>query len=137
MWIVGLLVLIALGLLGVASWLSARRPEMSGPLKQLQGIEGWVGVVGLVWGVIALLQWLQAMSLISVAPLMVLIGLASILVMLALSLIFALPLLKSWLGSGGAANTLSGLSAKVAPYKMILGVICLGLAAYTLIRMVV
>ena len=54
MWMAGLLVLIALGLLGVASWLAARQPSMGGALKQLQGIEGWVGVVGLVWGLLGL-----------------------------------------------------------------------------------
>jgi hypothetical protein len=136
MWIIGLLVLIALGLLGVASWLAAKQPGMSGPLKQLQGIEGWVGVIGLVWGVIGLLQWLQALSLLSVAPVMVLVALVSVLVILALSLILALPLLKSWMGGGGATDALSNLSARLAPYKMILGFVCLGLAAYTLVRMV-
>jgi len=136
MWIIGLLVLIALGLLGVASWLAARQPSMSGPLKQLQGIEGWVGVVGLVWGLVGLLNWIRALSLFSVAPVMMLVGLASILVILALSLILALPLLKSWM-RGGATGSLDDLAARLAPYKLVLGFLCLAFAAYTLVRAVI
>ena len=117
MWIIGLLILIALGLLGIASWLAARQPSMRGPLAQLQGIEGWVGLIGLVWGLVGLLNWIRGMSLLALAPVMMLVGLASILVILALSLIFALPLLKSWMGGGGASDTLGNVAAKVAPYK--------------------
>ena len=40
MWIVSLLLLIALGLLGIASWLRQRKPDASGPLAQLEGIGG-------------------------------------------------------------------------------------------------
>ena len=137
MWIVGLLVLIALGLLGVASWLAARQPSMGGPLRQLQGIEGWVGIVGLVWGLLGLFNWIRGLSLLAAAPVMMLVGLASVLVVLALSLILALPLLKSWMGSGGATDALSGLSGRLAPHKMVLGFVCLGFAAYTLVRMVI
>ena len=137
MWIIGLLVLIALGLLGVASWLAARQPSMSAPLRQLQGIEGWVGLAGLVWGLVGLLNWIRGLSLIAAAPVLMLVGLASILVILALSLIFALPLLKSWMGSGGASDALSNVSARLAPYKMVLGFVCLGFAAYTLVYAVI
>ena len=137
MWIVGLLVLIALGLLGVASWLASRQPSMGGALRQLQGIEAWVGIVGLVWGLLGLFNWIKALSLIGVAPVMVLFALITVLVVLALSLLLALPLLKSWMGSNGATDALANVSAKLAPYKMILGFACLGLAAYSLVRAVI
>ena len=136
MWIAGLLVLIALGLLGVASWLVARQPSMGGALRQLQGIEAWVGIVGLVWGLVGLFNWIQALRLIGVAPVMVLFALVTVLVVLALSLILALPLLKSWMGRSGATDALANVSGRLAPYKMILGFACLGLAAYSLVRAV-
>ena len=137
MWIVGLLVLIALGLLGVASWLASRQPSMGGALRQLQGIEAWVGIVGLVWGLLGLFNWIKALSLIGVAPVMVLFALVTVLVVLALSLLLALPLLKSWMGSNGATDALTSVSGKLAPYKMMLGFACLGLAAYSLVRAVI
>jgi len=136
MWMAGLLVLIALGLLGVASWLAARQPSMGGALRQLQGIEGWVGVVGLVWGLLGLFNAIKALSLIGVAPVMVAFAFVTVLVVLALSLILALPLLKSWMGQSGATDALTNVSARLAPYKMILGFVCLGLAAYSLVRAV-
>ncbi len=71
MWIVGLLMLVALGVLGVASWLKSKKPEAAGPLAQLEGVSGWVGLVGLVWGVFGLIQWIGAMGAISVAPVMI------------------------------------------------------------------
>jgi hypothetical protein len=137
MWLIGLIVLIALGLLGIASSLRASQPQLAGPLKQLESIEGWVGVVGLVWGLIGLLQWLLAIGLLAVAPLTMLIGLASLLVIIALSLILAMPLLKTLMGANAATSAMSDTAKRLAPFKVILGAICLAFALYTIVRMVV
>jgi uncharacterized membrane protein YhaH (DUF805 family) len=59
MWILNIVVLIVLGMLGIAALLRTRRPELDGPVKKLEAVEGWVGIVGLIWGVLSLLQWLS------------------------------------------------------------------------------
>lgn len=133
MWIVSLLLLIALGLLGIASWLRQRKPDAAGPLAQLEGVGGWVGLVGLVWGLWTLILWISALGVLASAPLMMIMGLASVLVMLALSLILAMPLVKQLAGSNGFTNALEQTAAKAGPFKVILGAICLGLAAWTLV----
>jgi hypothetical protein len=137
MLILGLLMLIALGLLGVAASLRGRNPNLDGPLKQLESIEGWVGLIGLVWGLIMLLQWLMNLGSLAVVPLLMLIGLFSTLVILALSLILALPLLRKLIGANPTTNKLAEVSAKLAPFKAILGAICLALAIYTIIRLAI
>jgi len=133
MWIVSLLLLIALGLLGIASWLRQRKPDAAGPLAQLEGIGGWIGLVGLVWGLWSLLLWISAMGLLSAAPVLMIVGLASVLVTIALSLILAMPTVKTLAGSNAFTTKLDETAARLGPFKVILGAICLGLAAWTLV----
>lgn len=137
MWIVSLLLLIALGLLGIASWLRQRAPQASGPLAQLESIGGWVGLVGLVWGLWSLLLWISAIGVLASAPLMMIVGLASVLAMLALSLILAMPMVKKLAGSNDFTNKLEQTAAKCGPFKVILGAVCLGLAIWTLVVTVI
>ena len=133
MWIVSLLLLIALGLLGIASWLRQRQPDVSGPLAQLEGIAGWVGLVGLIWGVLLLVNWVLSIGAMAAAPLMMIIALASAFTITALSLILAMPVVKTIAGSNDFTHKLEQTAAKFGPFKVILGAVCLGLAAWTLV----
>jgi len=133
MWIISLLMLLALGLLGIASWLRQRNPAAAGPLAQLEGVGGWIGLVGLIWGIWSLVLWISAIGFLSSAPLMMIVGLLSTLAIIALSLILAIPVVKALAGSGGFANTLEQTATTLGPFKVILGAICLALAALTLI----
>jgi hypothetical protein len=128
-----LILLILLGLLGIASWLKSRQPKAGAPLGQLESIGGWVGVVGLVWGLVMLLQWLQSLSYLRFAPGSILIALVTVLIVIALSLILALPVLRSLFGSNNFTTRLGQFTGKLAPYKIGLGFACLVLALYTLI----
>jgi hypothetical protein len=136
MWVINLVLLVLLGLLGVASWLKTRQPNLNAQLGKIEAVAGWVGLAGLVWGLIMLLQWLQLLSAFSYAPVRVLINLVSVLVVIALSLVLALPQLRTLIGSNNFTNKLAELSGKLVPYKMVLGCACLFLAAYTLIAMI-
>jgi hypothetical protein len=131
--LVNVILLILLGLLGIASWLKSRQPKAGAQLGALESIGGWVGLVGLVWGIVLLLQWLQALGYLSYAPGHALIGLATLLIVISLSLILALPVLRSLFGSNSFTNKLGQLTVKLAPYKIGLGFACLVLALYDLI----
>ncbi|MDR3389487.1 MAG: hypothetical protein P4L92_20775 [Rudaea sp.] len=136
MWLLNLILLILLGVLGIASWLKSRQPKVSAQINKLESVEGWVGLAGLVWGIVMLLQWLSAASVVlHFAPGLGLIGLVTILVILALSLILALPVLRSLFGSNDFTGKLGQLTTKLAPYKIGLGFACLVLALYTLFTM--
>src|SRR5215470_14143832 len=135
MVVLNLLLLVLLGLFGVASWLKTRQPNLSAQLGKIAAFEGWIGLVGLVWGLLMLVQWLQFLSILSLVPVRALIALASLLAVIALSLLLGLPQLRKLIGSNDFTNKLGDLAGKFAPYKMVLGCVCLGLAALTLVAM--
>jgi hypothetical protein len=133
MWLLDLVLLILLGILGIASWLKTRQPKLGGQLGPLESVSGWIGLIGLIWGVILLLRWIGAVGAFNFAPGMMLIALAVALVVTALSLILALPVLRSLLGSNDFTNKMAQLADKLGPYKVGLGFACLLLALYSLV----
>ncbi len=136
MWLINLILLILLGVLGIASWLKSRQPKLNAQLGKLEAVEGWIGLAGLIWGIVMLLQWLSvASSIFRYAPGIGLIGLVTILIILALSLILGLPQLRTLVGSNGFTNKLAQFTGKLGPYKIGLGFACLVLALYTLINL--
>jgi hypothetical protein len=132
MTIVTLLLLIVLGILGISSWLKTRQPGASTNLAKLEQFEGWIGLIGLVWGIVMLLQWLQALEFIRYAGSAMFLGLVMILVIIALSLILAMPVLRSLFGANNFTTKLAEFSGKLMPYKVGLGFACLVLAVYLL-----
>ena len=52
MWLLTFVLLILLGLLGIAGWLKAQRPDAGRRLQPIEQFEGWIGAVGLVWGIL-------------------------------------------------------------------------------------
>jgi hypothetical protein len=132
MWLLDLILLILLGILGIASWLRGRQPQLGSQLGALEGVSGWIGLAGLVWGIILLLRWISAIGVFSFAPGAMLIALFVALVICALSLILALPVLRSLFGSNDFTNKMSDLASKLGPYKVGLGFACLVLALYSL-----
>jgi hypothetical protein len=135
MWLLSLILLILLGLLGIGAWLKGRQPGLGNALGQLESVEGWVGLIGLIWGVVLLLRWLSTLSMFGVAPGFVLIALVIALVITALSLILALPQLKSLFGSNSFTTKVGEVAGTLGPYKVGLGFACLILALYMLLMM--
>jgi hypothetical protein len=133
MWLLDLVLLLLLGVLGIASWLKSSQPRLGGQLGPLEGVSGWIGLAGLVWGIVLLLRWISALGVFGFAPGAMLITLAVALVIISLSLILALPTLRSLFGSNDFTNKTAELAGKLAPYKVGLGFACLVLALYTLL----
>ena len=133
MGVFGLIMLVALGILGIASWLRQRQPQASGPLAQLESIGGWVGLIGLIWGLLMLVRWVLAIGALTAAPMMMIIALASALAITALSLILAMPTVKTLAGRNNFTRNLERSAAKLGPFKVILGAVCLGLAVIGLV----
>ena len=134
MALVTLVLLILLGILGIAALLREKNANLAGPLNQLQSVEGWIGLVGLIWGIIGVLHLLSALSLLRYAPFAFIVGLITQLVVIALSLILSVPALKTLIGENGFTRGLADASAKLAPFKAILGVVCLVLALWLLVQ---
>lgn len=135
MRIIVIVFLIVLGLLGIASWLKKQRSDFNGPIGRLEAIEGWIGIAGLVWGVILLLRWIGASSAVGLAPGVWLIALIVALVISGLSLILAMGQLRALFGANGFTNSLARIADKLGPFKIGLGFACLILALYQLLGM--
>jgi len=133
MWLIDLILLILLGILGIASWLRTTQPKFAAQLAPLENVAGWIGLAGLVWGIVLLLRWISAISAFGFAPGMMLVALIVDLVIIALSLILALPVLRSLLGSNAFTNRAAEVAGKLGPYKVALGFACLVLALYSLV----
>lgn len=133
MWFVTLVLLVLLGLLGIAGWLKARRPDTGSHLAPIEQFEGWIGGAGLVWGILLLLRWISMIGVLAAAGGAMLVMLLTALVVIALSLILALPLLRSMFGEGDFMQKIVRLSDRLVPYKVGLGFACLVLALYSLL----
>ncbi len=133
MWLVTVALLLLLGILGIAGWLKARRPEAAKHLQPIEQFEGWIGGAGLVWGILILLRWLSSLGAMGYAAGAMVVTLLTALVVIALSLILAMPLLLSIFGSGDFMAKVSQLSDRMVPYKLGLGFGCLVLALYSLL----
>lgn len=132
-FLVTLTMLVLLGILGIASWLKTRQPNLSDGLGKLESVEGIIGLIGLIWGIVLLLEWISGIGAFRYVPGVMLILLVEALAIAGLSLILALPQLKSMLGSSDFTNKLADLTGKLAPHKMVLGIVCLVLALYALL----
>lgn len=128
-----LITLILMGLLGIAAQLKSRSPQTAGPLAQLESIEGWVGLVGLVLGLWGLINLILNLGALLAVPVSFVLALVTALAMTGLGLLLSFSVLKQFM-SGSAARNVSLLAARVAPFKVILGVICLAVAVWTLLR---
>jgi len=133
MWLLTLILLILLGLLGISGWLKTQRPDAGRHLQPLEQFEGWIGFAGLVWGLVLLLRWLSALEFLRFASGAMLVALIIALVVIALSLILALPMLRSMFGGGGFMAKVARLVDHLVPYKIGLGLACLVLALYSLL----
>jgi hypothetical protein len=131
MWLLTLVLLILLGVLGIAEWLKARRPDAAGHLQPIEQFEGLIGTAGLVWGTLLLLRWLSKLGMVFYSG-AILLALLTSLVVIALSLILALPMLRSMFGDGDFMTRVARLVERLRPYKIGLGFACLVLALYSL-----
>lgn len=132
MWLLTLILLVLLGLLGISGWLKARRPDIGRHLQPIEQFEGWIGVAGVVWGILLLLRWLAGIGMLRFAGGGMLVLLLTALVVLSLSLILALPILRSLFGEGAFMAKVAQLVDRLLPYRIGLGFACLVLALYTL-----
>jgi len=132
-WLLTFVLLVLLGILGIAGWLKAQRPDSGRYVQPIEQFEGWIGGAGLVWGILILLRWISSLGAMGYAPGPMIVTLLTALVVIALSLILSLPLLQSIFGSGDFMAKVSRLTDKVLPYKLGLGFGCLVLALYALL----
>jgi hypothetical protein len=133
MWFLTLILLVLLGLLGIMDWLRARNPDTARHLQPLEQFESVIGTAGLVWGILLVLRWLVRLGANFLSGGM-LVALVTAAVIIALSLILALPMLRSMFGESDFMAKVSRMVERLRPYKLGLGIACLVLALFMLVN---
>jgi len=133
MWFLTLILLVLLGLLGIMDWLKARNPDAARHLQPLEQFESVIGTAGLVWGILLVLRWLSRLGVNFVSGGM-LVALVTAAAVVALSLILALPMLRSMFGESDFMAKVARTVDRLLPYKLGLGIACLVLALFMLVN---
>jgi hypothetical protein len=128
---IALAVTIIAGLLAAAPAILGKSTGSGGLIGKLKPFEAIIGLVALaiaVWGLIGILGALGAVfsSLRGIADLISTVSL------LGVGFLLSMPILGPALGQGGA-----NLAAKLNPYKILMGLICLAAAALAIISLIV
>jgi len=134
MFFITLTLLLLLGLLGISPWLKSRQRSAKSALQPLEGVSGWIALLGLIWGLYLLLSWIGNIQLLRYAPGAMLLYLLTALVVCGLSLLLVSGLLQSLFGKNAFTGAIAGLSARLAPLRVAMGASCLVLALVSLLR---
>jgi hypothetical protein len=127
------LFLALVGVLGAANLIIARKPQAQELIGKIAPYQGWIGAAAAVVGAWSVLWSLMSIGTLAVAPMWWLTGLAAALLQLALGLLLGVGVLKSFIKSEQANEKLDQTIAKLAPYQGTLGVIAIGLGAWTML----
>jgi len=133
MWFLTLILLVLLGLLGIMDWLKARNPDAARHLQPLEQFESVIGTAGLVWGILLVLRWLSRLGVNFLSGGM-LVALVTAAAVVALSLILALPMLRSMFSESDFMAKVARTVDRLLPYKLGLGIACLVLALFMLVN---
>ena len=130
---VAVALLLVLGFLGAIQLIAARKPSAKDFAEKLAPYQGWIGVVGMVLGVIYLVRMLlnNWFDVLGVAPIAALTALAGALLLVGLGALFGLSVLKQF---GTASAKLDGLVARMRPFQATLGVAALAVGAWMLVQ---
>ena len=131
------IILIILGGLAAYGSIVASRPEAKAALDALVPIQGWIGLVCCVWGIVIFLDYvvLSGHDMITVWPILWATILATGVLAFVLGLLLGYPPISQYALSKNAAAQKRGdqLRASLLPYQTMLGYISIGVGVWTLI----
>ncbi len=132
-----LLVLGLLGLMGTGGLPGGNKDANAAAenvAAKLAPFAGIIGVVALVWGIIALIDIVTSLGiLLEFMPIYAIVGLVGVAVLIGLGLILAYPLIAKALGGAGGQESLDKALAAVKPYQRPLSLAAIGLAVLYLL----
>lgn len=134
---VTIILLLLVGVLGVAGFIQSKNADAAKFLEPIQKFEGWIGVVALIWGLYGAINGLLNIGTgLKYVPFYWMVGMVGALTLVGLGFLFALPMIKSVVNSDVDAK-LDNMAAKLAPAKMGLGFVAIGVAVlYLILRLV-
>lgn len=131
-----LILLIAGGLLGISGLIIAKKPDAKQHIDKLVPFQAFIGVALIGVGLVQLLRFgpINVFRALGPMPIVGLTLIAGIFGGILLGFLFGMPQISKWIpGESNAENKAMEFSKKIAPYQMILGLVCLGAAALMLL----
>lgn len=128
------IVLFLLGVLAASSVIVKSKPNAQELIDKLVPIQGWLGFVACIWGVIGIIQAVLGLGMLTSAPIWWITWLATSIVTASLGLLLGFSLLSKFILSKNEAAMAKGeaLRMKLAGYQIPLGLIAIGLAIWGL-----
>ncbi len=123
-----ILLLLAGGVLAISGLIVAKKPDAKAMLDKLVPFQAFIGVALLVIGLIRLIQFgpLMVFRMLSALPLLGLAIIGATYGAILLGFLFGMPQIAKWIpGTSSAETKASELSKKLAPFQVILGIVCL------------
>jgi len=119
-WIISL---IGGGILACAGLIVSKKPDAKELIGKLQPFQAVIGIVLLAFGVLNLMDAIRLLSLVSLAPILVLSTVGGVFASLLLGIMFGMPMVARLSASGAAKG--EELGKKLAPFQTIVGIVAL------------
>jgi hypothetical protein len=134
MGIVGAIVTILGGCLAASTFLVARKPDAKATLDKLVPVQGYIGVVLLIWGVWGILYFLLHLNYLSLIPVRMLIFFVGSAVCLGVGFLLGYGLIVQYTLSGSEKNKAraEAVRGKLTAYQVPLGFAAVGLGVLSL-----
>lgn len=134
--LIGITLLLALGLMAASPLLVARVPALTALERRLRPLRTWIGLVGMLWGLLGLALLVIGIGGLLHAPLSWLIGLAVASLLLILGALFAMDIAQQIPQAQQVTVRLEPVRARLAPRQPWMGVGALGAAGLSLAMLV-
>ncbi len=124
-----IILLLAGGVLAISGLIVAKKPDAKAMLDKLVPFQAFIGVALLAIGLIRLIQVgpLMVFRLVSALPLLGIALIGATYGAVLLGFLFGMPQIAKWIpGESSAEQKASELSKKLAPFQVVLGLVCLG-----------
>ena len=130
--LIGITLLLALGVMAASPLLVARMPALAELDRRLRALRIWIGLAGMVWGLLGLVLLGVGIAGLVHAPLSWLIGLLVAILLVTLGTLFALDISQQVPQAQPVTRRLEPVRAKLVPRQPWMGLGALGAAGLSL-----
>ncbi len=127
-----ILLLLALGILGISSVIVKKKPEAEELIQKLSRFSGYVGIIAAPWGIWRLIDAILKINFLGFAPMLWFSLLVIALVFISLGMIFGYGMINSYL-SEEARTKGESLRQKLVTYQVPFGFTSIGLVVWMLL----
>jgi hypothetical protein len=135
------IMLIVLGCLAIPSLIIAKRPDAKQVLDKITPYQGWIGLIGLAWGVYALLFWiLPSLGWLGGGMRLMLwfiVAAVDVALLIILGFMMGIGTLKTFIKNPNAQAKMDQTLVKLAPKQGTLGVVAIIVGLFVLLNSIV